>query len=115
MLIHFLFIGILILYAVQNKIHGERNVSFEIVDLQCDCFVVSADNGGEKLGMTWIQYRHLEKFGIDLIGCDNGVKCNAGVGDTDCNIHLPVICTKTDYSPRPPYVVTGNGHAMGPE
>lgn len=75
----------------------------------------SADNGGTKLGMTWVKYGHMASFGIDSIGCDNGIGCNAGLGDTNCDVKLPVICTKIDQSPRPPYVITGQGAAMPPE
>jgi hypothetical protein len=65
--------------------------------------------------MTWVKFNHLASFNIDFIGCDNGVTCNAYTGDTSCDVKLPVICTKFDQSPRPPYTITGNGYAMSAE
>ena len=65
--------------------------------------------------MTWVKLDHLASFGMDMVGCDNWVKCNPYSGDTDCTAELPVLCIKIDQSPRPAYVVTGNGHAMPAE
>jgi hypothetical protein len=62
--------------------------------------------------MTWAKLQHLNSFGIDMVGCDNWIKCNPYSGDTNCNTKLPVICAKVDRSPRPAYVILGNGHAM---
>ena len=70
-----------------------------------------------KLGVTAIKSGHQSKFGIDTIGCrdwsdPNGMDCNAYTGDTDCDTELPMLCVKVDHSPRPPYLVLGNGAAM---
>lgn len=42
----------------------------------------------------------------------NGMDCDAYTGDTFCHQLLPVLCAKEDNSPRPPYLVLGNGAAM---
>ncbi|CAF4757114.1 unnamed protein product, partial [Rotaria sp. Silwood2] len=70
-----------------------------------------------KLGTTAVKQSHLNDFGIDYIGCrdwtdPNGMNCDPYNGDTDCNVELPMLCMKYDYSPRPPYFIYGNGAAM---
>ncbi|CAF1940390.1 unnamed protein product [Rotaria magnacalcarata] len=68
-------------------------------------------------GLTFIKWGHLVPYGIDLVGCrdwtnPNGFNCDPYNGDTDCNEQRTVLCAKTDNSPRPPYLVLGNGAAM---
>lgn len=58
-------------------------------------------------GMTWAAQLHDSTFGIDRVGCQLGATaCNAYVGDTSCSLSRPVLCIKTDNSPRPPYIFT---------
>jgi hypothetical protein len=58
-------------------------------------------------GMTWAKQSHDSNFGIDRVGCQlpgsSPADCNAYVGDTSCKLSRPVLCLKTDNSPRPPY------------
>jgi len=68
-------------------------------------------------GLTFVKWGHLVPFGIDYVGCrdwntPNSMDCNAYNGDTNCNEQRPVLCTKIDNSPRPPYLIFGNGAAM---
>lgn len=56
----------------------------------------------------------MDELGIDSIGCHDhlkpkGMNCNPYQGDTDCDVALPILCTKTDSSPRPPYHIYGHG------
>ena len=65
--------------------------------------------------MTVLKQSHQDDLGIDFYQCDNGVVCNAYLGDTDCDTTLPVLCKKVDQSPRPAYAMTCTAHAMSKE
>ncbi|CAF1437336.1 unnamed protein product [Adineta ricciae] len=70
-----------------------------------------------KLGVTAVKQSHSPEFGIDYIGCRDwtnptGMNCNPYQGDTDCNAKLPMLCVRVDQSPRPPYLIYGEGAAM---
>jgi hypothetical protein len=52
--------------------------------------------------MTLLKTDHLHKFGVDLIGC---IDCDPFQGDTNCDTELPVLCKRTDKSPRPAYFI----------
>ncbi|WNG17216.1 flagellar hook-length control protein [Cystobacter fuscus] len=57
-------------------------------------------------GMTWLKRSHSSTYGVDHVGCDNGVICNAYSGDTACTTALPVLCIKRDGSPTPSGLAT---------
>jgi len=75
--------------------------------------VPAAASGGN--GMTWRVYSHDASRGVDRVGCDNGVQCNAYYGDTSCTASLPLLCLKQDSSPVPSGLATDfyNGWARG--
>lgn len=56
-------------------------------------------------GMTWSKLSHNSHLAIDQVGCNGGAPdgCNPYQGDTSCKSIRPVLCLKTDNSPRPPY------------
>ncbi|MFY0568680.1 flagellar hook-length control protein [Archangium lansingense] len=65
--------------------------------------------------MTWLKRSHLSSNGVDWVGCDNGVQCNAYTGDTACTAALPILCIRQDFSPVPSGLTTDvyNGWARG--
>ena len=73
-----------------------------------------------KKGLTFVKAEHQVPFGIDKVACRDwsiptGPDCNAYTGDTLCSELRPVLCAKTDGSPRPAYPISGGSGAMSVE
>lgn len=72
--------------------------------------IIAANNKG----LTWGLYGHNFPLNIDRVGC--GGVCNAYLGDTSCNIKLPILCVSQSSFKRPPYdVLPCSGCAMTKE
>lgn len=68
-------------------------------------------------GLTWGVFSNgAAGEGIVMVGCAAGDEtCNSVVGDTSCNIELPVLCYKPAVLPRPNYALRPFGGAQGDE
>ena len=84
----------------------------------------SSSNIVQGSGLTWGKVSHDAALGIDRVHCwgapavpaeAGGPGCNPYQGDTSCDTALPVLCLKRDGSPRPPYAITCQAHAMSAE
>lgn len=90
-----------------------------VVVLLIDQFAKQESISSLKKGFTFIKVAHYPEFGIDFMSCGyenspNGGKCDPYQGDTLCTERRPLLCTKQDDTPRPPYYVYGSGAAMLP-
>ncbi|CAF0870638.1 unnamed protein product [Adineta ricciae] len=110
-------IAIALLLAVLCVNSEPLNLAYRAaVQLESGVTIISSSSQGKK-GLTFVKEAHLVDFGIDLVGCrnwsdPNGMDCNAYSGDTLCTERRPVLCTKVDNSPRPAYIILGQGAAM---
>jgi hypothetical protein len=77
-----------------------------------------------KKGMTWGRIAHIDKYKIDLVGCQvdpvpsgesTGWSCNPYNGDMRCDAELPILCLNPQGLMHPDYAVTGTGSTMPAE
>ncbi len=91
--------------------HGHATAIILLIGASLFPQSLSADESAGK-GLTWVKHRHSQELRIDYVGCGG---CNAYQGDTSCREARPILCLKVDHSPRPPYEITGEDHAMPKE